>query len=194
MRFTKGTLLLTGFLVAGTAVLGACSNGTASPSITGSEAPAPGSQDGVRSISDTDYEQIALAVDTSQIKLATIAKQPPRQASAEVDAIATQALETLAPEALQLRQNLVKAGDAATSHNHKAAIEGAAFTKLESLTGAAFDSAWARAMYVLNEQVIAAAATEMNYGEDKATRALARAKIDYASAQNGRLRPIAGTS
>ena len=62
---------------------------------------------------------------------------------------------------------------------------------LKKLSGAAFDTAWARVMTSLNEQVIAAAVTELNVGEDKETRTLARAKIDYASAQNGALRPIA---
>ena len=41
-----------------------------------------------------DYEQLALAIDTTQINLATLAKEPERKASPEVLGIASQTLTT----------------------------------------------------------------------------------------------------
>lgn len=167
------------------------SSSTPTPTISGSQAPAPGSQDGIHSVADTDYEQIALAVDTTQVELDAVAADPARKASGAVQAIAKQSAETVGPEAKVIRAKLVKDGTAAVSDHHKPAVSDDQINALKKLSGKEFDTAWARAMISLNEQVISAAVTEMNVGEDKATRALARAKIDYASAQNGALRPIA---
>lgn len=145
----------------------------------------------MHSVADTDYEQIALAVDTTQVQLDDVAADPARKASPAVLAIAKQSAATVGPEATTLRAKLVKDGNATTSDHHKPAVSSGQVDALKQLSGTAFDTAWARAMISLNEQVIAAAVTEMNVGEDQTTRALARAKIDYASAQNGALRPIA---
>lgn len=174
-------------------ILASCSSNGSSPTptISGSQAPAPGSQEGVHSVADTDYEQIALAVDTTQVQLDDVAADPARKASPAVLAIAKQSAATVGPEATTLRAKLVKDGNATTSDHHKPAVSSGQVDALKQLSGTAFDTAWARAMISLNEQVIAAAVTEMNVGEDQTTRAMARAKIDYASAQNGALRPIA---
>jgi len=173
--------------------LASCSSAdsTPTPVISGSQAPAPGSANGVHSVADTDYEQTALVVDTTQVELDQIALDPSRKASAAVQAIAKQSAETVGPEATVLRKKLVTDGNATTDEHHKPAVGSTQIAALKKLSGAAFDTAWARAMTSLNEQVIAAAVTELNVGEDKETRTLARAKIDYASAQNGALRPIA---
>ena len=166
---------------------------TPSPTISGSQAPAPGSQEGLHSVADTDYEQIALAVDTTQVELDQVAADPNRKASAAVLTIAKKSAETVGPEATALRAKLVNDGNATTVGHHKPAIGTAEVAALKNLAGPQFDSAWARAMITLNDQVIAAAVTELNTGEDRETRTMARSKIDYASAQNGALRPIAAT-
>lgn len=171
--------------------LSSCASSSSAPEITGSQAPAPGSQEGIRSITDTDYEQIALAVDTAQIELSRMAKEPARNASAAVQAVSTEALAVLPQESAVLRKSLVNNGDAETAPHNHAAVDDAAISALNTKSGKAFDSAWARDMLVLNEQVIAAAVNEMNLGEDRRTRAMARSKIDYASKQNATLKRIA---
>ena len=180
------------FLSIGTLVLTGCASQTGTPTISGSQAPAPGSQTGVRSVTDTDYEQIALAVDTAQLKLAALAKEPGRGASSSVRTIAEQTTQTLTPEVAAIRKHLVVSGDAVVSDHNHAAVDDAAIAAVGSKSGTAFDAAWARNMFVLNDQVIAAAVTELNLGEDPVTRQLARSKIDYASAQNAELKRIAG--
>lgn len=171
--------------------LSAC-GGNSAPNISDSQAPAPGTQTGIRSITDTDYEQTALSIDTTQLTLADLARQPAQGAGTQVLAIANEAVTVLGPETVVLRKSLVTSGNAeGDAHNH-AVIDDAAVNALSKKTGPAFDSAWARAMLVLNEQAIAAAVNELNYGEDTATRALARTKIDYASKQNAALKRIAG--
>lgn len=167
-----------------------CSSGSPTTTITDGQVPAPGSQEGVHSVADTDYEQIALAVDTQQIALDGIAAEPARKASEAVKSIAKSSAETVGPEAKVLRAKLVKDGNATTVDHHKPAVSDQQLAAIKKLSGERFNSAWARAMYSLNQQVIAAAATEMDTGEDQTTRAMARAKIDYASAQNGALQPI----
>jgi len=176
------------------AVLTGCSSGASAPtqSITSGEVPAPGSQPGIHAVADTDYEQIALAVDTQQVSLAELAAEPARNASGQVKAIAKSAAETVGPEAKVLRAKLVKDGNATTADHHKPAVSDEQIAALKKLSGDRFDSAWARAMYSLNLQVVAAAVIEMDTGEDQTTRAMARSKIDYASAQNGALKPLTG--
>lgn len=174
-------------------VMTGCSNSTDAPSttISAGQVPAPGSQDGIHSVADTDYEQIALAVDTTQIELATLALDPSRQADTKVRSIAKTAADTVGPEATVLRAKLVNEGNATTTDHHQPAVTNEQVNELKELSGERFDSAWARAMMSLNEQVIQAATTELNTGEDRETRAMARTKIDYAAAQNGALKPIA---
>lgn len=178
-------------LVVPMVVLAGCNSASApTTTISDGQVPAPGSQEGIHSVADTDYEQIALAVDTQQVALDEIAADPARKASDAVKAIAKSSAETVGPEAKVLRAKLVKDGNATTVDHHKPAVTDAQLAALKKLSGERFNSAWARAMYSLNQQVIAAAVTEMDTGEDQTTRAMARAKIDYASAQNGALKPI----
>lgn len=190
VKSCRFTLVL--FLSVGGFVLIGCASQSAAPDISGSQAPAPGSQTGIRSVTDTDYEQIALAVDTAQLKLAALTKEPNRDASDAVRAIADQTLQTLTPEVATIRKHLVVSGDAVVSDHNHAAVDDASIAAVGSKSGTAFDAAWARNMFVLNDQVIAAAVTELNLGEDPVTRQLARSKIDYASAQNAELKRIAG--
>jgi hypothetical protein len=197
MRPTISRFTAIGFaaaLFAGAASLTACgtSSTPSAPVISDGQAPAPGSQPGIHSVADTDYEQIALTVDTAQIELDNLALEPARNASDQVKQIAAESAATLGPEAATLRAKMVKDGNAELANHHKAAVSDAAIATLSKLQGSRFDSAWARAMYSLNEQVIQAAVTEMNTGEDQTTRAMARSKIDYASAQNGVLKPLTG--
>ena len=191
MRQFRRTVLLAGAALVSLGVVAGCSSQAAAPPIVGSQAPAPGSQDGVRSISDTDFDQLALAVTTAQLQLAELAQQPTQDASSAVVALAADTTKVLTPQAAELQQQLVTAGDAAVSAHHHAAVEESAITALGGLTGSAFDARWARAMLVLNDQIIAAAVNELNVGEDKKSREFARARIDQASAQNGALKQIA---
>jgi len=169
----------------------AASGGAPTPSISDGQVPAPGSQEGVHSVADTDYEQIALAVDTAQIELNELVNEPAREASEAVVEIAKKSAVTVGAEAKVLRAKLVRDGNATITNHHKPAVTGEQLAALKLLSGARFDSAWARAMMSLNEQVIQAAVIELNTGEDRETRTLARTKIDYAAAQNGALKPIA---
>lgn len=174
-------------------VLSGCSSGdSATPEISNGQAPAPGSQTGIHAVADTDYEQIALAVDTAQIELSELARAVNQKASKQVVEIADQAMTLLPDDAKSLRQQLIDHGNALTAEHHKADFNQAELTTLRGLTGPAFDKAWAQEMITLNDQVIQAAVTEMNVGEDPKTRALARAKIDYASSQNAALKRITG--
>lgn len=197
MRPTQRHLAVAGYaaaILSCAGLLTACgdTSSTPVPTISDGQAPAPGSQPGIHSVADTDYEQIALTVDTAQVELDNLALEPARNASATVKQIATESAATVGPEAAALRAKMVTDGNAELANHHKAAVSDEAITALSKLSGARFDSAWARAMYTLNEQVIQAAVTEMNTGEDQTTRAMARTKIDYASAQNGALKPLIG--
>lgn len=183
LRLMCGVFAATVFLV------GCSSSGS---EISGSQAPAPGSQEGIRSVTDTDYEQIALTVDTTQVELSNLAMDAETQSNQAVRTVAGEALRVLPPEIEELRKSLVVAGDQVVGHEHHAAVDEESVKKLRELRGNEFNKAWARDMLVLNEQVISAAVNEMNLGEDQATRARARAKIDYASAQNAQLKRILG--
>lgn len=182
-------VLLTGALVAG---LTACSGNSANPAPVPSDGqvPAPGSQPGLHAVADTDYEQITLGIDTQQIELAQLAKQAARQASPEVTAIADNTSSVIGIEAEALRAMLVENGDSLTHQHGDPSAAASAVAALKQLSGTAFDKAWAEAMITLNKAAIEAAVTEMNTGEDQETRAIARARIDQASAQNGNLEAL----
>ena len=196
VRSARGRRILTACAAASIPlmVLTGCNAGASAPTqaITNGEVPAPGSQPGIHSVADTDYEQIALAVDIQQVSRAELGGEPARKAGAQVKGIAKTAAETVGPEAKVLRAKLVTDGNAVTADHHKPAVSDQQIAALKKLSGERFDSAWARAMYTLNEQVVAAAVVEMDTGEDQTTRAMARSKIDYASAQNGALKTLTG--
>ena len=123
--------------------LASCSSAdsTPTPVISGSQAPAPGSADGVHSVADTDYEQTALVVDTTQVELDQIALDPSSKASAAVQAIAKQSAETVGRQATVWRNKLVTDGNATTDEHHKPAVGSTQIAALKRLSGAAFDTA-----------------------------------------------------
>lgn len=160
------------------------------PDFSASQAPAPGSQIGIHAGADTDYEQIVLAIDTQQLELSALAGDPARGTSDRVRRIAKESTKMLAPEAKELHEKLVADGDALDSHHSQSVTATSPASQLANLNGAAFDTAWLNNMVALNTAAISAAVTEMNLGEDRKTRDLARAKIDAASAQNAQLKRL----
>lgn len=186
----RTTIVVAGISLATGLALTACSSSTPANETPSGQAASP-SQTGFTT-TDADYNQLAFSVDNAQIELSQLAVAVKQQASDQVLAIARQANATLPDDIKAVRQLLIANNVPLTSEQNKADITQAQFTALHALTGSAFDQAWAQKMITLNNQVLSAATTEMNSGQDPQTRALARAKIDYASAQNGALKRITG--
>lgn len=161
-----------------------CSGDNASPNapeISGDTAPAPGSQPGLRTVADVDYEQFALSADTQLIKLAKLAQDPARRASQQVTSTAQEISDVAGPDAKTLRLRLTKSGDALTDHHGSGTKDGQRLQELSGQTGATFDKNWKVAVLAANQEIIDAATTELNRGEDQETRALARKRIESAS-------------
>ena len=78
-----------------------------------------------------------------------------------------------------------------TDEHHKPAVGSTQIAALKKLSGAALGAGCGRSMTSLNEQVIAAAVTELNVGEDKETRTLARAKMKLTHGSERRPASIA---
>lgn len=170
-------------LVAASFGITGCSNSaqTPTPSISEGLAPAPGSQTGLRSVADVDYEQITLSADTQLIKLAELAQDPKYRASSQVKQLAKQVAEVAGPDAQTLRLRLVKAGDALADHHGHGTKSDEQLRELKSLKGPSFDKLWMSSVARINNEIIAAATIELNQGEDQETRALARQRVESAS-------------
>lgn len=165
-------------------VLSGCSGSNTSPEtpeISNNVAPAPGSQPGLRTVADVDYEQFTLSADTQLIKLAKLAQEPARRASTQVKSTAQEILDVAGPDAKELRSRLVKSGDALTDHHGSGTKDAQQLQELETQTGSTFDRNWKTAVLTANQEIIDAATTELNRGEDQETRALARKRIETAS-------------
>lgn len=151
------------------------------PTISGEMAPAPGSQTGLRTVADVDYEQFTLSADTQLIKLAKLAQEPARRASNQVKSTAQEIQEVAGPDATTLRARLVKSGDALTDHHGSGTKDAQQLKDLATESGATFDKNWKIAVLAANQEIIDAATTELNRGEDQETRALARKRIESAA-------------
>ena len=118
-------------------ILASCSSNGSSPTptISGSQAPAPGSQEGVHSVADTDYEQIALAVDTTQVQLDDVAADPARKASPAILAIANSPLQPSDRRRRLCARNSSSDGNATTSDHHKPAVSSGQVDALKQLSG-----------------------------------------------------------
>lgn len=189
MPHTLGYMLKRRMIATASAVVialgvSACSsNGTspAAPEISGDMAPAPGTQSGLRTVADVDYEQITLSADTQLIKLAKLAQDPARRASKQVTSAAQEILDVAGPDAKTLRLRLTKSGDALTDHHGSGTEDGQRLQELSTQEGATFDKNWKAAVLTVNQEIIDAATVELNRGEDQETRALARKRIESAS-------------
>lgn len=172
-----------GAVFVGVVAAGCSGNGAASeaPTISGDMAPAPGARPGLRTVADVDYEQIVLSADTQLIKLAELAQEPARGASAAVRRSAKEIDQVAGPDAKVLRMRLVKSGDALTDHHGSESKEAKQLQDLKSLAGSTFDRKWQAAVLRINQEIIDAATVELNRGEDQETRALARTRIESAA-------------
>lgn len=181
-RSTMTARLAVGAVCLGLLVSGCGSNASpTAPEISGDMAPAPGSQTGLRTVADVDYEQFTLSADTQLIKLAKLAQEPARDASTKVKDTAKEISKIAGPDAKGLRMRLIESGDALTDHHGSGTKDAQQLQELTTQTGTTFDKNWKVAVLAANQEIIDAATTELNRGEDQETRALARKRIESAS-------------
>ncbi|MFZ1363013.1 MAG: DUF305 domain-containing protein [Candidatus Nanopelagicales bacterium] len=181
-RSTMTARLAVGAVCLGLLVSGCGSNASpTAPEISGDMAPAPGSQTGLRTVADVDYEQFTLSADTQLIKLAKLAQEPARDASTKVKDTAKEISKIAGPDAKELRMRLIESGDALTDHHGSGTKDAQQLQELTTQTGTTFDKNWKVAVLAANQEIIDAATTELNRGEDQETRALARKRIESAS-------------
>lgn len=181
-RSTMTARLAVGAVCLGLLVSGCGSNASpTAPEISGDMAPAPGSQTGLRTVADVDYEQFTLSADTQLIKLAKLAQETARDASTKVKDTAKEISKIAGPDAKELRMRLIESGDALTDHHGSGTKDAQQLQELTTQTGTTFDKNWKVAVLAANQEIIDAATTELNRGEDQETRALARKRIESAS-------------
>ena len=131
---------------------------------------------------DVMFAQMMIPHHEQAIEMSDIALDPTVGAGEQVRALATQIKNAQDPEITQMKDLLMAWGKPLTSEeDHSSMMSGMMSTdelaELGTLTGAAFDAAWAAAMIAHHEGAIEMAKTVLADGKNAETLALAQAII-----------------
>jgi uncharacterized protein (DUF305 family) len=144
---------------------------------------------------DVMFAQMMIPHHEQAIEMSDIALDPTVGAGEQVRALATQIKSAQDPEITQMKDLLMAWGKPLTSEeDHSSMMSGMLSTdelaELGTLTGAAFDSAWAAAMIAHHEGAIEMAEAVLADGKNAETLALAQAIISAQQTEIETLRSL----
>lgn len=186
------------FLVAislvSTVTLTACGSGSSSDTTIDSSTLAPAEFNGA----DVMFAQMMIPHHEQAIEMSDMALNPKAGASAEIIALATQIKNAQDPEIAQMTSLLQSWGKALTADHggmdHSSMMSGMLsaedMKKLGSLTGTAFDTAWAKGMIGHHEGAVEMAQDVLTDGSNTEVRSLAQSIVSTQTAEIATLRAL----